>query len=162
MNNHENIIAGNSDPPLIRYSAASMMEFSWKYEHYGGWTFFQLWTTVIMIVVMMMMTMTMIRPECCPLAWLLPTGNDKDYDDIYIMMKCLSVCLSVTKNHHFHYRSVNNERIFFLNFFFWNFFLKIFFLNFFFEIFFENFFFEIFFSIFFFLFNFFEIFFEKF
>ena len=24
-----------------------------------------------------------------------------DYDDIYIMMKCLSVCLSVTKNHHF-------------------------------------------------------------
>ena len=33
-----------------------------------------------MIVVMMMMTMTMIRPECCPLAWLLPTGNDKDYD----------------------------------------------------------------------------------
>ena len=36
MNNHENIIAGNSDSPLIRYSAASMMEFSWKYEHYGG------------------------------------------------------------------------------------------------------------------------------
>ena len=26
--------------------------------------------------------------------------NDND-DDIYIMMKCLSVCLSVTKNHHF-------------------------------------------------------------
>ena len=39
-------------------------------------------------------------------------GGD-DHDDIYIMMKCLSVCLSVTKNHHFHYRSVNNERIFF-------------------------------------------------
>ena len=36
MNNHENIIAGNSDSPLIRYSAASMMEFSWKYEHYEG------------------------------------------------------------------------------------------------------------------------------
>ena len=35
-----------------------------------------------------------------------------DYDDIYIMMKCLSVCLSVTKNHHFFWK------IFFLNFFF--------------------------------------------
>ena len=27
-------------------------------------------------------------------------ASDGD-DDIYIMMKCLSVCLSVTKNHHF-------------------------------------------------------------
>ena len=29
--------------------------------------------------------------------------NDDDFsvDDIYIMMKCLSVCLSVTKNDHF-------------------------------------------------------------
>ena len=27
--------------------------------------------------------------------------NDDDDDDIYIMMKCLSVCLSVTKNDHF-------------------------------------------------------------
>ena len=26
---------------------------------------------------------------------------DGDDDDIYIMMKCLSVCLSVMKNHHF-------------------------------------------------------------
>ena len=29
------------------------------------------------------------------------TVGDNDDDDIYIMMKCLSVCLSVTKNHHF-------------------------------------------------------------
>ena len=28
-------------------------------------------------------------------------GDDNDDDDIYIMMKCVSVCLSVTKNHHF-------------------------------------------------------------
>ena len=27
--------------------------------------------------------------------------DDDDDDDIYIMMKCLSVCLSVTKNDHF-------------------------------------------------------------
>ena len=28
-------------------------------------------------------------------------NDDDDNDDIYIMMKCLSVCLSVTKNEHF-------------------------------------------------------------
>ena len=28
-------------------------------------------------------------------------NNDDDGGDIYIMMKCVSVCLSVTKNHHF-------------------------------------------------------------
>ena len=29
------------------------------------------------------------------------TSDDDDGDDIYIMMKCLSVCLFVTKNEHF-------------------------------------------------------------
>ena len=29
-------------------------------------------------------------------------GNDDDENDIYIMVKCLSVCLSVTKRHHFY------------------------------------------------------------
>ena len=27
---------------------------------------------------------------------------DMDDDDIYIMVKCLFVCMFVTKNHHFH------------------------------------------------------------
>ena len=76
-------------------------------------------------------------------------GIDEGNDDyIFIMMQCLSVCLFVTKNHHFLYRSV----IFWVKmfgwnfflcelFFFWIFFLKSFFWNFFFE----KFFFEIFF-----------------
>ena len=35
-------------------------------------------------------------------------GDDYDEkdDDIYFMTECLSVCLCVTKNHHFLYRSV--------------------------------------------------------
>ena len=33
-------------------------------------------------------------------------GNVEDDDDLYIMTECLSVCLCVTKNHHFLYRSV--------------------------------------------------------
>merc|ERR1711952_225036 len=28
--------------------------------------------------------------------------DDDDIDDIYIMVKCLFVCMFVTKNHHFH------------------------------------------------------------
>ena len=37
-----------------------------------------------------------------------PDGDDSD--DIYIMMKCLSVCLSVTKNHHFLFGFSCNHR----------------------------------------------------
>ena len=38
------------------------------------------------------------------------TNNDDD-DDIYIMTKCLSVCVSVTKNHHFRAERQRHEVI---------------------------------------------------
>ena len=34
-----------------------------------------------------------------PIIW---NKNSDDGDDIYIMVKCLFVCMFVTKNHHFH------------------------------------------------------------
>ena len=63
-------------------------------------------TMVIMIMAMMIMVMMiMVMMIVVPLHLHHPVRapcSRGDYDhDIYIMMKCLSVCLSVTKNDHF-------------------------------------------------------------